>query len=35
MNCNKSQLTYVNTVPGFNKLLGDSTKNVSIFLNGV
>lgn len=29
MNLNKDQLTFVNTVPTFNKMLADSSKNVS------
>ena len=31
MNCNKSQLKYVNTLAAFNKLIADPTKIVSSF----
>lgn len=31
MNLNKPQLTYVNSVPAFNKILHDATKNVRYF----
>ena len=30
MNTNKCQLNYVNTVEQFNKMMADTTKNVSI-----
>lgn len=33
MNINKGQLTFVNTVPTFNKMLADPTKNVSILFS--